>query len=271
VVRKNDPPLSWKFLAKLSISPTRVASYYHFDLNVFCHNDLAVIGVTSPTLEISLRHFYRFVANAMGPSYFHFWSLVEREKLARAAQQSYSANSNMLLPMCIDYARADELQCFAFLFSELVPSLLSGLDGFNEKALELILHDYHRLCIEAQHRIIVDNSVVLSRGPALAINPKPGSDYWLYTKAKHERMFVGFCLHTFVDSYKKICDAAGRTDMSEKAEEKMVNFYRQKMPLPKQIPSYINSWQQERPSEPRDIARLIDIMFSANNDLPAGP
>jgi hypothetical protein len=270
-VRRNEPGFSWKLLAGMATSPTRVATYYHFDLNVFCHHDLAVIGVTDPEVDVNLPHFYRFVANAMGPSYFHFWSLKEREKLARAAQQSYCANSNVLLPMCIGYARADELRCFASLFSELETSLLSDLSGFDAKALELILHDYHRLCIEAQHRIVVDNVAVLKDGQNLAFDPRPGSDYWLYMKAKHERMFLGFCLHIFVDSYKKICDAAGRADMSEEAEQKMANFYRQKMPLPKQIPSYIKSWQQERTSEPHDIARLIDVMFSANNGLPATP
>ena len=269
--RKGDPDFSWKLLTKFAVSPTRVASYYHFDLNVFLQKDLTLIGVTTPQLEIDLRHFYRFVANAMGPSYFHFWTIPEREKLARAAQQSYCANSNVLLPLCINHARADELQCFAFLFSGLVPSLLNDPSGFDEKVLELILHDYHRLCVEAQQRIVVDNIIVLSRGRELDYDPTPGGDYWLYTKAKHERMFLGYCFHNFVESYKKICDAVGRSDLSAKAEEKLENFYRQRMPLPKQVPSYIKNWPQEKPAEPPDIARLIDVMFSANNNLPATP
>lgn len=269
--RKNDSVFSWKLLAKFATSPTRVASYFHFDLNVFLQKDLTVIGVTDPQLDIGLRHFYRFVANMMGPSYYHHWTIVEREKIARAAQQSYCANSNALLPLCINHARADELQCFAFLFSGLLPSLLNNPSGFDEKTLELILHDYHRLCVEAQQRIVVDNIAILTGGQELDYDPTPGGDYWHYTKAKHERMFLGYCFHDFIEGYKKICAAVGRDDLSAKAEEKLENFYRQRMPLPKQVPAYIKTWPHERPTERPDVARLIDVMFSANNNLPATP
>lgn len=261
VTRRNDCTLSWKFLRHLCNSPNRTGAYFDFDLNVFYPHDQAVIGVTDPDVRVQLKHFYRFAANQMGPSYFRYWGIEDREKLARKMQQSFGKNSNVFLPNSVQNSHATEFTSFAFNMLELMPSLMLDNSNFDGECLELIYYDYYRLCIQSVHRFTADNLKIMSEGRELEFDPTPGSSYAIYNKTKHERMFIEFGLRRFTEKYSEICVSAGRPELAEKANERIETFYKQRPPHPRKIPDYIASWQQEHVAKSHKIEELIDVML----------
>jgi len=268
IERRDDTALSWEFLKKLATSPTRTAWYVHFDLNIFYPFDITTVGLNIPKVHLESRHLHRFIANLMGSTYFTMWDVQEREKLARAAISSYCTNSHLIVDLAVKYATSADFECFAFQFDRLVPSLLRDISKLDIVTLDLILHDYYRLCLESQHRVIADNFEILSAGRSLEFEDRPGSAYWKYAKTKHERMYLGTVIGLIEKSYLKIYKAAGRKDLAEKTTEMVEKFYREKMPLPKPIPTYFPSWRDNaKPAQP-DINALIELMYGPNNGMP---
>lgn len=246
-------------IAALAASPCRAALYTEFDLNPFWKmNDdtalsvIGVIGVTGVTLELTPEHLFEFIAFNLGENYLIVFTKDQRLALARKMFASPE-----LLQMAADsmsFLAGSDFDFFMPIKLDL--SQLGTKEPPAEDDLIAVAKDYGRMLVLQRQRVVLEDPE--------AHNEEPDFDEWgtqeffELTKQKHKRRFIQHFHEAMLEGLIGFADTVSYGDLKESCERALAGLPTERIPLPKSIPNYINSWQAKQKKQDVDVAAMIE-------------
>lgn len=248
-----------EFLAALAGAPCRAALYTEFDLNPFVKkNDddgLMIIGQSGVEMELKPEHLLEFVAFNLGENYLLCFSKEERLALARKALGS----PGML--------RMVEDTMLRFVGSDFDFFMPAGFDfkGIKNKTkpaeddLLAIAKDYSRMLVLMRQRIVLEDPVAYKTEPDFE---QYGTQaFFDLTRQKHKRSLVVTMHETALKNMISYADSVGYGRLKATCERMLLNLPKERIPMPKPIPDYIDSWQTTATQKTYDVHEMVALIF----------
>jgi hypothetical protein len=252
------------FLSALASSPCRAALYTEFDLNPFVkkNDDDGLMTIGQPHIQIDLRpeHLLEFVAFNLGENYLLLFSKEERLALARKTLDAPGflrmAKDTMSLFVGSDFNffMPDRL-CLMELTSQTAP---------DEDDLLAIAKDYSRMLILLRQRIVLED-------PA-AYGEEPDFEQWgtqaffELTKQKHKRSLVMAMHEMALKDLIAYAESVGYERLKSNSERMLVNLPKERIPMSKPIPDYINSWRTTAQPQTYDVSEMVAKIFGGEGE-----
>jgi hypothetical protein len=118
-----------------------------------------------------------------------------------------------------------------------------------------ITRDYGRMLLMLRQRIVIEDPVAYETAPDFS---KYGTkEYFELTRQKHKYSLVRTMHDLMLKSMKSFADKAGYTKLGADCQEAQDRFSKERIPLPKAIPEYIESWRQK--VQPEDLAARMTL------------
>jgi hypothetical protein len=230
------------FLSGLAGAPCRAALFFELDLNPFVkENDedgLAIISRPHIKMELKPEHLLEFVALNLGENYLSLFSKEERLVFA----------SKTLDPPGMRRMAEDTMSLFVgsdfefFMFANLNLQELGIQAAPAEEDLLSIARDYSRMLVLQRQRIVMEDPE--------AYEAEPDFDRWgtqaffELIKQKHKHRLVSVMHEVGLKNLIAYAHSVGYARLKVSCERMLANLSKERIPLPKPIPAYIDSWQK---------------------------
>lgn len=242
-------------LAALAHSPCRAPLYSEFDLNPFIKkNDadgLILIGIPVIEMEIKPEHLVEYLAFSLGENYLIFFNRAERMEMARAVIDTHDhwqlAQDVMLRFVGRDFD--------FFMPTKLNLDRLATQTPPREEDLMAIMRDHGRMLLMLRQRIILEDPVAYNTERDFSKYGTKG--FFELIRQKHKYSLVRAMHHSMLETNKAFADKVGYARLSSDCQEALDRFPKERIPLPKRIPDYIDSWQQK--IKPKDDTARINL------------
>jgi hypothetical protein len=268
VIDQASGQLAWEYLAELAKAPSRIALYTWFNLNIWAGFPVEIIGVDEPKVAIVPEMFYRFVGDNMGLNYVTTRTAKERSELARRLQENYTGAAERMVADLVGSAESSDFTPSPCLLEGLLPLLAAAPERADEAILSLVCVDHFRVLLLAHYVIVHDNLDVIGRGEPRRFDRSLDSPYGRYAKVKHLRMLLWAFYEQYSDALVRTAQALGMEGLRAKAEAMKAGISRERIPLPKSIPSYISHWSTgRRPLKRLSNERFVQLMLGEAGDV----
>ncbi|RZJ85439.1 MAG: hypothetical protein EOO64_00690 [Massilia sp.] len=246
-------------LEALASSPCRAALYTEFDLNPFVKkNDdegLSIIGLPFIEMEIKPEHLVEFIAFSFGENYLAFFSkpirlqmaadlLTERDQwqLAKDVMSRFTGND-------FAFFMPDKLN-LASLSSQALP---------RDDDLRAIVRDYGRMLLMLRQRIILEDPASYQAERDFSQYGTPA--FFELMRQKHKYMLVRAQHLQMLEVNKAFAEKAGLTRLSDDCKDALERFPKERIPMPKHIPDYIDNWRKKLKPEDVEARLTLEEMF----------
>lgn len=230
------------FLEALSNSPSRAATYHEFDMNTYNkkhdENSMLLIGTDNLILPIEPEMIIDFVALNLGENYLITFDKTERNKIAK--KLIFSQIPEQYIADSLSYFTGSDFNFFALD----LPLLLEkeNKETASDKTLERIIRDYHRMLVIYRQRLVLDDP------DSYKANPFEyefmSSEFCELTIQQHKRKYVIAMHQHFLKNTSIILKSKESKKLSSLCEILQNSIGKEGVPLPQQIPDYIESWMQ---------------------------
>ncbi|MFG6459723.1 hypothetical protein [Roseateles sp. BYS96W] len=248
-------------LAALASSPCRAALYTDFDLNPFIKkNDadgLAIAGMPVIEIELKVQHLLEFLAFNLGENYLAMFSRDERLSMAR-----------VIVEKSVPWRLAEDVMA-RFIgrdFEFFMPAKLNLAELTThtpplEKDLLAISRDYGRMLVMMRQRIVLEDPKAYDAEPDYS---QMGSQpFFELMRQKHKRMVVRGMHDLMLETTKTYAERVGYANLNNACQAAIDRLPKERIPLPKYIPDYIDSWQKKSPPADRRASLAIEEIFGA--------
>ena len=243
-------------IAALATSPCRAALYTEFDLNPFVkENDdfgLSTIGLTDVKLELKPDHLFEFIAFNFGENYLVAFSKDQRLELARKMFASPE-----LLQMAADsmsFLSGSDFKFFMPIKLEL--SQIGTMVPPAEDDLITVAKDYGRMLVLQRQRVVLEDPDAHKAERDFA---KWGTqEFFELMRQKHKRQFIYILHQQILEHLIGFADTVGYGRLKANCERALAVLPTERIPLPKPIPDYINSWRTNRNKHDVDSAAMVE-------------
>jgi hypothetical protein len=245
-------------LRALAASPSRASLYTEFDLNPFVKiNDnagLAIVGLSSVKMMLKVDHLIEFIAFNLGENYLLNLSKEQRLSLA-AAVVDKQYGRRLASDVMSKFVGSD--------FDFFIPGKLE-LSGVSDQVtpaesdLIAIVRDYGRMLLVLRQRIVIEDAEAYTAEPDYS---QAGTkDHFELMRQKHKYALVRTMHEALLDNVKKFSDTVGYVRLGAACRKAIDRFSTERIPLPKPIPDYIDSWQRKVAiSEPNENDMVSQI------------
>jgi hypothetical protein len=248
-------------LAALASSPCRAALYTDFDLNPFAKKNnadgLVIAGLPVIEIELKVSHLLEFIAFNLGENYLAMFSKDDRIAMARAVidgpghrrlaedamERFVGRDFEFFMPQKLDFSE---------LTTQTPPS---------EKDLLAITRDYGRMLVMLRQRIVLEDPDAYNSEPDYS---QMGTRaFFELMRQKHKHMVVRSMHNQMLETTKAYAENIGYADLSKACQAAIDRLPKERIPLPKYIPDYIDSWQKKSPPADRKATHTIEEIFGA--------
>lgn len=245
--------------AALASSPSRAALYTEFDLNPFVkRNDedgLAIIGRPTIEMELKTEHLLEFVAFNLGENYLALFNKVQRLAVARGAIDVH--NQWRMARDVMSRFVGDDFDFFMPIKLEL--SKLTTHTLPIETDLIAITRDYGRMLVMLKQRIIVEDPNAYLVEPDFS---QAGTqEHFELMRQKHKYYLVKIMHEDMLRGVKEFADKVGYGSLSNACQRAIDQIPFERIPLPKPIPDYIESWRKVAVPNDIDADQMIKQIF----------
>lgn len=248
-------------LAALSGSPCRAALYTDFDLNPFVKKNnadgLMIAGLPVIEVELKVHHLLEFLAFNLGENYLAIFSKDDRVAMARAI-----IDRPDLWKLADDVMARFTGRDFEFF----MPTKLNLVELTTqtpplERDLMAITRDYGRMLVMLRQRIVLEDPDAYNAEPDYS---QMGTKaFFELMRQKHKHMVVRATHNQMLKTTKTYAENVGYADLSNACQAAMDRLPKERIPLPKYIPDYIDSWQKKSPPADRKANLAIEEIFGA--------
>lgn len=246
-------------LEALAAAPCRATLYTEFDLNPFVKkNDedgLCIIGLPHIEMEFRPDHLLEFVAFNLGENYLLLFSKEERLAIARKI-----LNAPGMLRMAEDAMALFIGSDFDFFMpAKLELQELGTRAAPAEDDLLAIAKDYSRMLVMLRQRIVMEDTE--------AYQEEPDFDEWgtqaffELTRQKHKHKLVKLMHEVALKGLITYAKSVGYTRLLSHCDRMLLNLPKERIPLPKSIPDYIESWQSTAERQTYDVKEMLIRLF----------
>lgn len=235
-----------KYIEHLSKSPSRIAAFFDFDLTPFFNDNPYIINLPRIEMPLNQKHFYTFTSNFLGLNYTEFWNHEERLNFCHKKIKQLGENTYILINDCLSFSIGTDFSPFGEKFSNLLIKLLKNknLELPEKKYIKLIRHDYFRCQVFQRHRILLENKEFLMKEIDYEnLNTEFSKKQIL---VKHELMLISHLNTIFLDNIALFFDRVQDQKLKSETIEMKEKFPFERIPLPKPIPDYIDSWMKNK-------------------------
>lgn len=246
-------------LEAIAAAPCRATLYTEFDLNPFVKkNDehgLCIIGLPHIEMELGPDHLLEFVALNLGENYLLLFSKEERLAIARkildAPGMLRMAEDAMALFVGSDFD--------FFMPAKLNLQELGTRSAPAENDLLAIAKDYSRMLVMLRQRIVMEDTE--------AYQAEPDFDQWgtqaffELTRQKHKHKLVKLMHELALQGLITFGKSADYARLLSHCDRMLLNLPKERIPLPKSIPDYINSWQTSAERRTYDLKDILTKLF----------
>lgn len=252
-------------VAALRTSPCRATLYTEFDLNPFVKtNDdigLSTIGMTGVTLELKPEHLFEFIAFNLGENYLVVFSKEQRLELARKMFASPE-----LLQMAADSMSFLTGSDFDFFMPiQLKLSALGTKVPPTEDDLIAIAKDYGRMLVLQRQRVVLEDPKAHS--VELDFDMWGTHEFFVLTKQKHKRRFIQHFHEEMLNELIGFADTVSYERLKSNCVQALAGLSSERIPLPKPIPNYINSWRTHRNNQEADLGAIAEQILGGGGSL----
>jgi hypothetical protein len=248
-----------EFLAALAGAPCRAALYIEFDLNPFVKkNDdfgLMAIGLPDIEMELKFQHLLEFIAFNLGENYLLCFS--KEERLALACQ--------IFDPPGMQRMAEDTMSLFVgcdFDFFMPINLDLTSLNNHTmptEDDLLAIAKDYSRMLVLMRQRVVLEDPVAYKQDPDF--REYGTQSFFELTRQKHKRSLVVAMHEAALENLISYADSVGYGRLKTACERMLQNLSKERIPMPKPIPDYIDSWQTTTTQKTYNINEMVALIF----------
>ncbi|MCI2808178.1 hypothetical protein [Eoetvoesiella caeni] len=249
-------------LAALATSPSRAALYTEFDLNPFVKtNDtegLMIIGRPAIEIDLTTEHLLEFIAFNFGENYLTYFSKAQRLAMARGIINAPNLH-RLAEDVMSQFAGSD----FDFFMPDkLNLSQLTMRTLPNEDDLLTITRDHGRMMIMLRQRIVLEDPAAYATEPDFS---QAGTRaHFELMRQKHKHYLVRIKHEAMLNSVKHFADTVGYGQLSNACQAAIDRLPHERIPLPKSIPDYIDSWRNKASVDDVDLNQQIEQCFGTN-------
>ncbi len=248
-----------KYIRFLSLSPCRIAAYIDFDLNPFFNDNPCIISLPNFDIPLRQKHFYKFFAQSLSLNYTLLWNSNQLKNFCRKIICHYGKATPELLKDCLSFSMGTDLLAFGTQFTMLLNNILNDNKSLpDKKTIKRIRYDYYRCKIYQRHRILIENKKYLCK--EIDYSDLESKLFMRQIKAKHELQLVKIITDNFLNTIAKFFNRISENDLENETMQMKDNFLLEKIPLPKYIPDYIESWITNKKHQTTSKAILEDCI-----------
>lgn len=230
-------------LAALATSPSRAALYTEFDLNPFVkkNDEYGLMLISRPDIEMEFTpaHLLEFIAFNLGENYLTLFSKEERLDIARATIDV--PNQWRLAQDVMSHFVGRDFDFF--MPAKLDLSELTTQTPPVEDDLIAITRDYGRMMVMLRQRIVLEDVNAYATEPDFS---KSGTRaHFELMRQKHKYSLVRFMHDEMLKSVKSFADKVGYGSLCKACQAAIDRLPVERIPLPKPIPDYIDSWRKK--------------------------
>ncbi|MGF6126891.1 hypothetical protein QF019_002100 [Pseudomonas frederiksbergensis] len=244
------------FLESFAFSPSRAATYHEFNLNTYLkkYDELSMATIGFPFLELPIepKVLLDFIELNLGENYLIVFSKEQRQVIAKKIV--FGQISENHIQDAFRYFTGSDFDFFA----KHLPIMLEtqGKDLIDDKSLERIVRDYHRMLVMYRQRVVLEDPVAYKANRFDYDFMSP--EFCETTIQQHKRQLIVIMHELFLQKSLAFSKTNNINKIAILCERLLKELNKEGVPLPLYIPEYIDSWMKdkefERTSEQLDLS-----------------
>jgi hypothetical protein len=264
IIHHNKDTIS-SYVELLAESPVKKELYQEFNLNSYFKKSLdlsseehltklSFINLPNLSFPLEKEHLEGYIINQLSMNYHVHFDHEQKREVVEHIIQGLGKNYDSMISDNLVYANCNEFQFLCGDFAELLVKIIEKLLMINDDALGKIIRDYSRI----QYSQRLNLAFIFSEEFKYDIDYGNVDEFYRKQMiAKHERVWLTTNLDIFLDKsleYSKFVK-------NDKFENEIESFKKvittEQPPFLNEIPSYINSWQNNHISESQNLKTIV--------------